>query len=191
MRGSALMRSVSAVSDFVYYLLPLFVITFAMYLHLRMKKNVTERHVEALEESLAAGLMEPPSLHPVIDHALCFGSGACVRACPEKALGIIKGKGVLVNPSHCIGHGACAAACPADAIHPGEHPGRPLPARRGQRRPLHDGAGEAEGPDHRVSGSRRCGSPVSLRRYLPILDWGSRYGRETLANDLLAAVMRG
>ena len=30
---------------------------------------------------------------------------------------------------------------------------------------------------------------MSLRRYLPILDWGSRYGRETLANDLLAAVI--
>ncbi|MDO8411033.1 MAG: sulfate permease [Phenylobacterium sp.] len=28
-----------------------------------------------------------------------------------------------------------------------------------------------------------------MRRYLPILDWGSRYGRETLANDLLAAVI--
>lgn len=30
---------------------------------------------------------------------------------------------------------------------------------------------------------------MNLRRYLPILDWGSRYGRETLANDLLAAVI--
>ena len=30
---------------------------------------------------------------------------------------------------------------------------------------------------------------MSLTRYLPILDWGSRYGRETLANDLLAAVI--
>ena len=27
----------------------------------------------------------------------------------------LKGKAVLINPTHCIGHGACAAACPHDA----------------------------------------------------------------------------
>jgi len=31
-------------------------------------------------------------------------------------MGVINGKGVLVNPSVCIGHGACAAACPLEAI---------------------------------------------------------------------------
>jgi ferredoxin len=29
---------------------------------------------------------------------------------------MIKGKAVLINPTHCIGHGACATACPHDAI---------------------------------------------------------------------------
>ncbi|MEZ5660062.1 MAG: NAD(P)-binding domain-containing protein [Burkholderiaceae bacterium] len=42
--------------------------------------------------------------------------GGCARACPEKALGIVDGRGVLVDASACIGHGACAAACPMDAI---------------------------------------------------------------------------
>src|SRR5919197_4747308 len=64
-----------------------------------------------------AGLTEPATIHPVIDPSICVGSGACVRACPEKTLAIVKGKGHQINPSACIGHGACAAACPVEAIH--------------------------------------------------------------------------
>lgn len=55
-------------------------------------------------------------LHPVLDLDVCMGSGACAKACPENAIGIIKGKAVLVNPTHCIGHAACAPACPVGAI---------------------------------------------------------------------------
>ncbi len=61
-------------------------------------------------------MIEPPSLHPVINASQCIGSGVCVSACPEKALGIIDGKAVLAEPSKCIGHGACMASCPVDAI---------------------------------------------------------------------------
>ena len=61
-------------------------------------------------------LNDPPSLHQVIDTAKCIGSGACTKACPEQALGIVKGKAVLTNAAACIGHGACFAACPVDAI---------------------------------------------------------------------------
>jgi len=71
---------------------------------------------ETLKEASAAGLTEPVSLHPVVDPARCVGSGTCARACPESALGIIKGKAVLIDATACIGHGACAAACPVDAI---------------------------------------------------------------------------
>jgi thioredoxin reductase/NAD-dependent dihydropyrimidine dehydrogenase PreA subunit len=52
----------------------------------------------------------------VIDLGKCCGSGACITACPEKAIGLINGKAVLVNPTHCIGHGACLPACPMKAI---------------------------------------------------------------------------
>lgn len=103
-------------SDLTYYLLPVAVVLAAAFLHLRAMHKRSSRHAEALQEAQAAGLTEPPSLHPVVDLSACIGSGACVRACPEKALGIINGKGVLVNPSHCIGHGACATACPVGAI---------------------------------------------------------------------------
>lgn len=59
----------------------------------------------------------PASLHPVVDPAVCMGSGACVRACPEHdVIGLVDGRVKLVNPLACVGHGACAAACPVNAI---------------------------------------------------------------------------
>lgn len=68
-------------------------------------------------EAIESGLMEPASLHPVIDPNQCVGCGSCTYACPEhQVLGLIHGKAELINPSHCIGHGACKAACPMDAI---------------------------------------------------------------------------
>jgi len=64
-----------------------------------------------------AGLVEPASLHPLIDPAKCLACGACVSACPEgKIIGLINGKAELIEPTNCIGHGACRDACPYDAI---------------------------------------------------------------------------
>jgi thioredoxin reductase/ferredoxin len=80
-----------------------------------------ERQATAVQfEARTAGLVEPASLHPVIDPLRCLGCGSCVRACPEQpehhVLGIIDGKAHLIGPSECIGHGACKAACPVNAI---------------------------------------------------------------------------
>jgi len=84
--------------------------------HFGFEKVSREVHFEAKE----AGLLEPASLHPVIDPVRCLGCGACVRACPEypqhTVLGLIENKAQLVNPTECIGHGACKSACPVDAI---------------------------------------------------------------------------
>ena len=64
--------------------------------------------------------MEPPTLHPEIDHRLCIGCTNCVAACPEQGshqvLGMIRKKAHLVGPTNCIGHGACKAVCPVNAI---------------------------------------------------------------------------
>ena len=72
------------------------------------------------QESHEAGLTEPVSLHPIVDHKKCIGCGSCIKACPEMphhtVLGLIKNKADLVSPTDCIGHGACRAACPVDAI---------------------------------------------------------------------------
>ncbi len=80
----------------------------------RMKSKIVQKKVKiAIEE----GKHEPVSLHPYIDPNICIGSGACVRACPEKdILGIVDGKATVINASNCIGHGACFLACPVDAI---------------------------------------------------------------------------
>ncbi|WP_372604444.1 NAD(P)-binding domain-containing protein, partial [Actibacterium sp.] len=99
---------------FLTYGLPLAVV-WGIFIYLRRKSE--KRAMARLEESNAAGLNRPASLHPLIDPFLCLGCGACVRACPEgDILGLINGKAQLLEPSNCIGHGACATACPLDAI---------------------------------------------------------------------------
>ncbi|MFO1328945.1 MAG: NAD(P)-binding domain-containing protein [Rubrivivax sp.] len=84
--------------------------------YLMLHRRRARRAQDDLRVAVAAGLVEPPSLHPVIDPVACIGSGSCARACPEQALGVVDGKATLVNASACIGHGACFAACPFDAI---------------------------------------------------------------------------
>jgi thioredoxin reductase (NADPH) len=88
----------------------------AVVLYLRRFRQRNKEHQETLKASLEQGLMEPPSLHPIIDSTRCIGSSSCVKACPEDALGIINNKAELINAAHCIGHGACLPACPVDAI---------------------------------------------------------------------------
>ena len=88
----------------------------AIVLYLRRFRRRNIEHQEALAAAVEQGLMEPPSLHPIIDSTRCIGSSSCVKACPEDALGIINNKAELINAAHCIGHGACLPACPVDAI---------------------------------------------------------------------------
>jgi thioredoxin reductase/ferredoxin len=93
----------------------LLLLALAPYVWLRRRRH--RRSLALLEESRAAGLSEPVSLHPRIDESRCLGCATCVAACPEEdVLGLVHGKAVLVNPADCIGHGACQEACPTDAI---------------------------------------------------------------------------
>ncbi|MEQ1792612.1 MAG: NAD(P)-binding domain-containing protein [Nitrospira sp.] len=95
------------------YLIPL-IVALVLYYRRQSKREIHYR--TRLAETVKSGVAEPLTLHPVIDTNKCIGSSACVKACPEHALGIVRGKAVLVAPDHCIGHGACEAACPVEAI---------------------------------------------------------------------------
>lgn len=95
------------------YLLLLAVVLFFYLLNYKRK---TAFAAAQMHEAADAGLTEPSSLHPYIDPRKCLGAGSCAQACPEGAIGLIKGKAQLINPTVCIGHGACAASCPHDAI---------------------------------------------------------------------------
>lgn len=76
-----------------------------------------QRHAAVHRQSIADGVTTPAALHPRIRADACICTGACIDACPEKdALGWVRGRPVLINPSACVGHGACLAACPVDAI---------------------------------------------------------------------------
>ena len=102
---------------YLIYVLP---IAFVIVWYLRRRARLEQVSARARDESLAAGLIEPASLHPSIDPARCIGCGTCVKACPEQpmhhVLGIIGGRAELVSPADCIGHGACKTACPTQAI---------------------------------------------------------------------------
>ena len=108
--------AMSVTPDLIAYLLYLVPLGVVMFFYLRRHGKKEQQHVAQLKEALESGLVEPASLHPVFDPNRCIGSGACVKACPEQAIGIIKGKGHLIKPAVCIGHGACKASCPHDAI---------------------------------------------------------------------------
>ena len=104
-------------SEMTGYILYLGLLALILWWYLRGRSRESSQGEAARMEAVTSGLTEPPSLHPVIDNAVCIGSGSCAMACPEEALSIVNGKAVLVNPSVCIGHGACEAACPVSAIH--------------------------------------------------------------------------
>ena len=85
--------------------------------YLKGKKKSSKVVEEKINKAREMGFYEPVSLHPVVDHDICIGSGACIAACPEKdILGIVNGKATTINASRCVGHGACFHACPVEAI---------------------------------------------------------------------------
>jgi thioredoxin reductase/Pyruvate/2-oxoacid:ferredoxin oxidoreductase delta subunit len=96
------------------YLTPMLLI-WGIYCGLRTRKQ--RRSARVRNEAQEAGLVQPASLHPVINSSSCLGCRSCVSACPEKGvLGVINNKSELISPTNCIGHGACKTACPFNAI---------------------------------------------------------------------------
>ncbi len=85
--------------------------------YLRKKKKASKVTSRKIAKAKEMGFHEPVSLHPVVNLDICLGSGACIKACPEKdILGIVNGQAHTINASRCVGHGACFHACPVQAI---------------------------------------------------------------------------
>jgi len=95
-----------------------FTITFVIVVvYLRRNQRHSYQNYVKLQRAKETGLHEPITLHPVINQDNCIGSGACIKACPEKdILGLMNGKATTINASRCVGHGACFHACPVQAI---------------------------------------------------------------------------
>jgi thioredoxin reductase (NADPH) len=100
----------------------LYTVPVVLILRWYMRRHTTTEtsSLETLKTAKKEGLMEPPTLHPEIDHRICIGCTNCVAACPEQdahqVLGMIRKKAHLVGPTNCIGHGACKTVCPVNAI---------------------------------------------------------------------------
>jgi thioredoxin reductase/Pyruvate/2-oxoacid:ferredoxin oxidoreductase delta subunit len=91
--------------------------TIIFIVYLRKKNKTSKQTLEKVAIAKEEGLYEPVSLHPFIDPNACIGSGACIKACPEKdILGMVNGQAQAINASNCVGHGACFHACPVEAI---------------------------------------------------------------------------
>ena len=89
------------------FVVPYFII------HRRREKAVEVKFEKAVE----AGLVEPDTLHPIIDPNACMCTGNCVAACPETdVLGLLNGAALSIQPQKCVGHGLCERVCPMDAI---------------------------------------------------------------------------
>ena len=99
------------------YAVPVLLI-FGWYLRSHFRRESTSLTV--LKSATEEGLVEPPTLHPEIDHTICIGCTNCVQVCPEQGahqvLGMIKKKAHLIGPTNCIGHGVSKAVCPVNAI---------------------------------------------------------------------------
>ncbi len=73
--------------------------------------------LEALRDAAPHGDDGRRATLPLVDLERCFGSGACVSACPEKnVLGVVAGRAKLLKPAACSGCAACMHACPMRAI---------------------------------------------------------------------------
>ena len=50
------------------------------------------------------------------DKRICVACGACMKACPRRAITIYRGCYAVVDESKCVGCGLCGRTCPAGCI---------------------------------------------------------------------------
>lgn len=107
----------SLIENLISYIIVGVVLFFIFYFYLKNRRKKSDETSDKIKLAKEAGLYEPTTLHPVVNPEICIGSGACIKACPEKdILGLVNGKAMTINASRCVGHGACFHACPVQAI---------------------------------------------------------------------------
>ena len=105
------------IEQFLVYTVVIIFCLVVVVVYLRTQKRKSRIVEEKIKQAKEDGLYEPVTLHPVVNQNICIGSGACIKACPEKdILGIRNGQATTINASRCVGHGACFHACPTEAI---------------------------------------------------------------------------
>jgi thioredoxin reductase (NADPH) len=105
------------IENLISYIIIGAVVFFIIYFYMKNNRKNSEETAKKIQRAKESGLYEPITLHPVVNSEICIGSGACIKACPEKdILGLVNGKAQTINASRCVGHGACFHACPVQAI---------------------------------------------------------------------------
>ena len=163
------------------YVLPLALI-WGLYAARRRRHENASR--AALDQARSAGLVDPASMHPVIDPVRCIGCGSCVKACPEqpehRVLGLIDGKAQLDRARGLHRSRRLSCRVPGGRDHAGVRHGtarsrdpiaharfridRTRPVRRGRARrdgadPQRAGAGTPGGRRHSTQGADEVTGP--------------------------------
>lgn len=123
-----------------------------------------------------------PSQSKLYTVGKCIACRSCIKACPQKALRPVKGKGIVTDTKKCILCGACAAACPTKAMEMAArgYSVEELMAEVEKERPFFESSG---------GGVTLCGGEPLLQgdKLLPLLDELGRRGiHRTVDTSLLA-----
>ena len=95
----------------------LLTVILSCYFFVRLKNHRKDSVIE--RASREDGLMEPSSLHPMVNHLTCIGCGACVNVCPTGAcLSMVDDldadppvRKITLNYNTCIFCGNCSNYC--------------------------------------------------------------------------------
>ena len=173
------------------YSVPLLLIM-AVYLWKRLSKQRSNRNV--LEESLATGMTEPASLHPLINKDRCLGCRYCQMACPfeipkfewtDRDPYIVKCEFCRDRPGDKRHVAACCEVCPRAAVIQGTREELLLEARRRLE-------ANPERYEPKIYGEKDLGgTQVLYLSHVPFEKLGFRFSEEEAVPELQQTIQHG